>query len=156
MTDERKDDPKESLGKIILPVSDDTFGISGERVWACPLGNDLYEIRNTPWHTCDVNWGDVVRAVAANGNEWPTFIEVVRRSGHRTVHLFFFKETRDDFRSDVLHRLPEWKASYENGAGKLYAIDVQPGGDFEGLCKYLKELDAAKVDYRTVVDPIKN
>ena len=71
---------KEHLVKVILDVSDDTFGIGGERVWASPLGNDLYEIRNSPWHTCDVNWGDVVRAVVANDKEWPKFVEVVRRS----------------------------------------------------------------------------
>jgi hypothetical protein len=142
------------LVKVILNVSDDTFGVSGERVWAKPVGTDLYEIRNTPWHTCDVNWGDIVHAVPANEKEWPKFIEIVERSGHRTLHLFFYKETDDKYRSKVLDRLKEWKANYENANGNLYAFDVQPDGDMDGLCAFLDELGNTKVDYRTVVSPI--
>jgi len=143
--------------KVILDVSDDTFGISGERVWAVPLGGDLYEIRNTPWHTCDVSWGDVVRAVAPHDDddEWPRFVEVVERHGHRTLHLYFYKETDEGYRSEVLGRLKDWKANFENGDGKLYAVDIQPDGDLEGLCGYLDGLDTAKVEYRTEVTPIK-
>jgi len=144
----------DTLVKVILNVSDDTFGITGERVWAKPLGGDLYEIRNTPWHTCDVNWGDVVRAVAAHDKEWPRLIEVVERSGHRTMHILFYKETEETYRSEVLNRLKDWKANYENADGMLYAIDIQPGGDMEGLCAYSDQLDSSKVDYRTVVTPI--
>ncbi len=69
---------------------------------------------------------------------------------------YFHKEASGKLRSDVLHRLKEWESNYENGDGRLYAIDIQPGGDFEGLCKYLEELDTAKVDYRTEVEPIEN
>jgi hypothetical protein len=47
----------EHLVKIHVQVSDDTFKIGGESVWAKPLGNDLYEIRNNLWHSCDLNWG---------------------------------------------------------------------------------------------------
>jgi len=156
MTAEVNKSTNEELVKVILDVSDDTFGISGERVWAFPLGNNLYEIRNTPWHTCDVNWGDIVRAVAGNQNEWPRFVEVVERRGHQTVHLYFHPEASEDYRSEILNRLSEWKANYENGDGKLYAVDIQPGGDFTGICNYLKKLDTTKVDYRTEVLPIKD
>src|SRR5258706_7433736 len=149
-----KKDKNEELVKVILDVSDDTFGISGERAWAKPVGKDLYEIRNTPWHTCEVNWGDIVRAVPANEKEWPRFIEVVERSGHRTLHLFFYKEAKDSYRSEVLYRLKEWKANYANVNSDLYAIDIQPGGDLEGLCAYLDTLESTKVDYRTEVSPI--
>ena len=156
MAEVENEDANENLVKVILDVSDDTFGISGERVWALPVGNDLYEIRNTPWHTCDVHWGDIVRAVASNQDEWPRFVEVVERGGHQTLHLYFHAEASEDYRSDILNRLSEWKANYENGDGKLYAIDVQPGGDLAGLCNYLEKLDTAKIDYRTEVLPIKN
>ena len=154
MKKDKKSDKSEDLVKVILDVSDDTFGISGERVWASPLGDDLYEIRNTPWHTCDVNWGDVVRAVATNAKEWPKFVEVVRRSGHRTLHLFFYDTADEDFRTAVLNRFKDWKANYENADSKLYAIDVQPDGDLDGLCAYLDQLDSSKLDYRTIVTPI--
>jgi hypothetical protein len=154
VSEDAKTGQSEDLVKVILSVSDDTFGISGERVWASALGDDLYEIRNTPWHTCDVNCGDVVRAVAANDNEWPKFVEVVRRSGHRSLHVYFHDDADEAFRMGVLSRFKDWKATYENANSRLYAIDVQPDGDMDGLCTYLDQLDGSKLDYRTTVTPI--
>ncbi len=154
MNEDKKTEQSEGLVKVILNVSDDAFGSSGERVWASPLGNDLYEIRNTPWHTCEVNWGDVVRAVATIDNEWPKFVEVVRRSGHRTLHVYFHDDADEAFRTTILNRFKEWKANYENANSKLYAIDVQPDGDMDGLCAYLDQLAGSKLDYRTTVTPV--
>jgi hypothetical protein len=154
VNEDKKIEKNEGLVKVILDVSDDTFGISGERVWASPQGGDLYEIRNTPWHTCDVNWGDIVRAIAANDNEWPKFVEVVRRSGHLTLHLYFYDGADEAFRTAVLNRFKDWKANYENANSALYAIDIQPDGDMDGLCAYLDQLDNSKLEYRTVVTPI--
>jgi hypothetical protein len=82
----------EDLVKIHIELWDETFEIGGESVWAKPLGDDLYEIRNTPWHTCDVNWGDVIRATPENESTKPGFIEVVRSGGHRTLHVFIFRK----------------------------------------------------------------
>jgi Domain of unknown function (DUF4265) len=142
---------KDGLVKIIFDVADDTFGVGGERVWAKPLGEDLYEIQNTPWHTCDINWGDVVKAIPEATNQWPKLLEVVRRSGHRTLHLYFLKAT-DDEKDAVLKSLKEWKASYENYDNKLYALDVEPNGDFDGLCDYLDQWEKDdKLSYRTTV-----
>jgi Domain of unknown function (DUF4265) len=148
---DKKSEKNEDLVKVILDVSDDTFGISGERVWANPLGNDFCD---TPWHTCDVNWGDVVRAVAANEKEWPKFVEVVRRSGHRTLHIHFRDDADEAFRTAVLNRLKDWRANYENADSKFYAIDVHPEGDLDGLCAYLDQPGSSKLDYRTIVTPI--
>jgi len=146
-------DKEEVLEHVILDANDPTFGISGERVWALPLGENLYEIRNTPWHTCDVNWGDIVRAVSVSDNHWPTMQEVVRRGGHRTLHIFFLKETPEVEKEYVLSRLKQWKASYENARDQLYAVDIEPDGDFDGLCDFLATPEVQKIlDYPTRVD----
>ena len=143
------------LVKIHVEVSDDTFEAGGESVWAKSLGNDLYEIRNTLWHSCDINWGDVVRAVAKEENLKPEFINVVRRSGHRTAHLFFFKNCPAETKASILAGLKQWKASYENANGQLYGVDVDPAGDFDGLCNFLDRYERdGEFAYRTVVTPI--
>ena len=124
-------------------------------MWAKPLGNDLYEIRNSLWHTCELNWGDVVRAVARSEDLKPEFLEVVRRSGHRTLHLFFFEECSPDEKAFILAGLRQWKTSYENSDGLLYALDLAPEGDLEQLCRYLDQYESQeKLSYRTVVAPI--
>jgi len=141
----------EELVKVIFDVNDDTFGVGGEGVWARPMGNDLYEIRNTPWHTCEINWGDIVTGVPEQENQNPKIVEVVQRSGHRTLHIYFMATTENE-KMSVLTALKDWKASFENCDGKLYAIDVDSGGDFEGLCEYLDGWGKGdKLDYRTVV-----
>jgi Domain of unknown function (DUF4265) len=98
--------------------------------------------------------GDAVRAVAANEKAWPQFVEVVQRSGHRTLHIHFRDDADEAFRTAVLNHLKDWRANYENADSKLYAIDVQPEGDLDGLCAYLDQLANSKLDYRTVVTPI--
>jgi hypothetical protein len=145
------DDKENGFVKVVFDVTDDTFGVSGERVWAKPLGDDLYEIQNTPWHTCETNWGNVVRAIPEGENQGPKLLEVVRRSGHRTLHLYFLNST-DIEKDTVLKGLKEWKASYENNNSKLYAIDVEPDGDFDAVCHYFdrwKKDD--KLSYRSAV-----
>jgi len=145
-------DSKEKLEHVIINVNDSTFGTAGERVWALPLGNELYEVRNTPWHTCEIAWGDVVKAVADSDEHWPTMVEVVRRSGHRTLQIFFHKGTPEAERSRILKELNRLHASYEHAEGSLYAIDVEPDVDFAAFCAYLDELEAKDLlGYRTVV-----
>ena len=147
--DESKD---EGLVKIIIDAYDETFGIGGEGLWAKPLGDNLYEIRNTPWHTFEVNWGDVVRAIPEKENQKPKFIEVVRQSGHRTLHIYFFKETTKDEKSSILDELHTWKASFENSDSSLYAIDFEPDGDFDAACDYLNKFElSGKLEYRTAI-----
>jgi len=142
----------EGLVKIHLSLYDDIFEIGGESVWAKPLGTDLYEIRSTPWHTCDVNWGDIVKAVPDAADQKPEFLEVVQAGGHRTLHIFFFKQCPAEETARVLAELKKWKASYENADGQLYAVDVEPDGDFDGLCEYLDGfLSDDRLDYRTIV-----
>ena len=61
-----------------------------EKTEAAPLalGANLYELRNSPWHVRSVNWLDVVEAIPRNENEWPEFVRVHKRSGHRTIHVY--------------------------------------------------------------------
>jgi hypothetical protein len=51
----------EELEKILIELPSDHWSeLGGGRVWAKPLGDDQYEIRNTPWYAYDINWGDIV------------------------------------------------------------------------------------------------
>lgn len=71
-----------------LEADDDGWPPSGsERMWAAPVGPDLYRLDNAPWFVRGVAAGDVVRAVAEHENEWPTFVEVVSWSGNCTVRV---------------------------------------------------------------------
>lgn len=93
-----------------------------------------------------------MRPIPENENQWPEFIAVVHGSGHRTLHIFFFKELNEQDKTRVSDRLKDWKASYENCDGNLYAVDVEPEGDFDGLCDYLDGLGrGGRLDSTTTV-----
>jgi hypothetical protein len=132
---------KEQLVKIVVDMYDETFGISGEGVWAKPLGNDLYEVRNSPWHNTEINYLDVVRAVAPSEDRKPVFVDVYKRSGHRTIHVYFLKESTEEERKNVLRALNDLGATYEGATAQLYAIDLEPRIDFNAIADVLRQFE---------------
>ena len=83
----------ENLTKVHVDLPNNP-AMGGESMWAVDLGNDLYELRNVPFHAYDLNFGDVVRATADSPELKPEIRGVERRSGHRTLRVFFQKRER--------------------------------------------------------------
>ncbi|HLW97498.1 MAG TPA: DUF4265 domain-containing protein [Candidatus Acidoferrales bacterium] len=125
--------------RVIVDLPEPDMGVSGERLWAVPVGNDIFEIRNSPWHARNINWGDWVKAVAESEDKWPMFVSVVKRSGHRTMHVFIH-ESGSEKREEILKKINELGASYENADGKMYAIDCAPEVDVLRIIRYLDEM----------------
>jgi hypothetical protein len=136
------------LVKVVIELPEPDMGVTGERVWAVPLGSDLYEIRNSPWHSRQVNWGDIVKARAQSDKQWPIFVEVVRRSGHRTMHIYLHEKGREK-QQEFLAKFKELGATYENADSKMYALDFQPNVDVQPVLAYLEQLKTkGLLDYR--------
>ena len=81
----------EKLTKVYVDLPNH-WATGGESMWAVDLGDDLYEIRNVPFYAYNLNVGDVVFATADSPDLKPEVRRVVRRSGHRTMRLFFASE----------------------------------------------------------------
>src|SRR5262245_57581498 len=111
---------EEMLVKVRIELSA-AENISGERFWAKPLGDGLYELRNTPFFANDLNWGDIVRCDEPP-DEVPVIVEVVQPSGHQTVWVLFAKRLSVPKRSRLLKQLKTYGASYEHAQGPFYAI----------------------------------
>src|SRR5262245_19793597 len=133
----------EELEKILieLPAGHWT-GKSGERVWAKPLGDQQYELRNTPWYAYDITWGDVVRCEGMSPAELPIVRDIVRPGGHRTLRAYFLGDD-DSVRDAILDELIELGALHENADGKMYALDLEPDVDLERVVHYLREKESA-------------
>jgi Domain of unknown function (DUF4265) len=132
---------EELLVKIVVDLYDDTFEVSGEGLWAKPLGDDLYEVRNSPWHNTVINYLDVVKAVAPSEDKKPVFVEVYKRSGHRTIHVYFVKKSTTEERQSVLQTLNDLGGTYEGANAQLYAIDLGPGVDFNSVAGSLQQFE---------------
>jgi hypothetical protein len=139
---------EEAFVKIVVDIPEPDLGVSGESLWAVALGDDVYELRNSPWHARNLNWGDWVKAVAPDDTKKPVFVSVVKRSGHRTIHIFVEKEL--ERKVEILAEINRLGASYENNDSKMYAVDCPPEMDLVPLVMYLEKLENEKVlEFRT-------
>jgi hypothetical protein len=66
---------------------------------------------------------------------------VVRRSGHLTYRVFFPEVTLPDDRKRALDQINRAGASWEQGVGQLYSIDVPPDVDAVRLVDLLAVLE---------------
>ena len=113
------------------------WAVGGESLWALPLGSDTYELSNVPFYAYDLNFLDVVEASAASPDVKPVIRRVVRRSGHRTLRVIFRESTPKRDRVPLLKSLGELDAYFERATRTLFAIDIEPQGDFQGVCDRL-------------------
>ena len=133
-------DPKtgELLEKILIELPQDHWsGHTGERVWAKPLDQDIYEIRSVPWYAYDVSWGDVVRCEGMSPADLPVVADVVQSGGHLTVRLYFEDAVEPTERGRILEEVNRRGATYENANDSMYGLDIEPHVSPEALLDYL-------------------
>jgi hypothetical protein len=130
------DTADDRLVKVFIKLHESAYEM--ESFWAKPLGNDLYELRNCPWSAFDLHFYDVVRAVPDKPGELPRILEVVRASGHKTLRVAFQTEVKEEERLEMLRSLHQWRGFHENCDSRLYAVDVEPGGDYKAVCDQLR------------------
>ena len=133
-------DAEESLTKVHIDLPNH-WATGGESLWALPLRNDRYEIRNSPFHAYGINWGDVVRATEDNPELIPEVREVVIPSGNKTLRAFFNRSLSQDEQDAILSALQHLDFSWERANDFYVAIDVHPNGDYQAICDKLWELE---------------
>lgn len=111
--------------------------VGGESFWAEDLGNHLYRLRNTPFHAYGINFYDIVYAKAQSDELKPSILKVHEHCGHKTLRVFFLDDTSTQERISKLSELNKFKAYHENANGTLFAIDVEPEGDYDAVCDLL-------------------
>ena len=134
--------------KIVVNLPDCEDGVGAEGLWAIPLGNDLYEVDNSPWHSRDINYRDVVKATAPAPDKNPVVVSVERRSGHRTIQVVLLKSGQSR-RDEILNQLKELGATYEGAHSVLFALDFGPEVSWDPAMEYLGKLSEEELlEYR--------
>jgi hypothetical protein len=140
---------EEQFTKIVVDLPEADDGVGGEGLWTVALGEDLYEVRNSPWHSREINYLDIVKAIAPAPDKHPVFISVEKRSGHRTVQIVVLEDGKSR-KDEFLKELSELGATYEGAHSTLFALDFAPGVDWEPALNYLKDrLRENLIDHRT-------
>ena len=132
-------DDESNLVKVHFDLQEPEMGVGGESLWAAAVGPNLYELRNSPWHSRMVNWLDVVEAIAEAEGKLPEFVRVHKRSGHRTIHVYVF-DAGQSSKQDILNTCNQLGATYEGMDNRMYALDFAPEIDIAPQIEYLESL----------------
>jgi len=119
-------------------------------MWARALGNDLYELENSPFCAYGLNYKDVVLAQAESPSAKPLICRVERRGGHRTLRFRFPAEVDRSNRDSMLAQLNSLGTSFEGHEYRFFSLDVPPSADYQAICDQLFAWEADGVlEYET-------
>ena len=126
------------LVHVVFPLEVDEHGwppVSGERVWAEPVGDGLYRLANVPWFVRGVAEGDVVRAEPPDDRSWPVFQERVQWSGYCTVRVIPFSAgALHGSQEAVLEQFEPFGVTGEvAGSYPIVALSVPPDADLPAV-----------------------
>ena len=112
--------------------------MSAETLWAIDLGEDKYRIDNCPFFAYSISCGDVVYAPKDQSSGAPTFISIVRKSGNKTLRIFFDTPLRPgNFVEEILHSLNEKGCGYEGYSDRYFSINIPSTVQYYTICEYL-------------------
>lgn len=109
------------------------WATGGESMWAEPLGDNLFKIKNAPFFAYGLNYDDVVRATADSESLKPEIRALVESSGHRTFRLFFNKELTREQQEDILDSFQVLHVSYERANDTYVVLDLTPEGSYSSV-----------------------
>lgn len=128
--------------KVLFRVPEDDGSFRVETLWATALGNDEFKLDNSPFYAYSVSWEDVVYAPVDLAEGMPTFVRVIRKSGHRTVRVIFDPPVQAGNDSErVLRGLVSLGCTYEGANRGYMSIDVPPSVQLESVRRYLIDQD---------------
>jgi len=110
-----------------------------ESLWACRVGDDLYQLVDIPFFAYGLHYGDVVRAERVIRG-------VVRPSGHTTLRIVFRRDDEPRARRiGLMSELAAMKVSFEAWDDSFFALDVAPDGDVDAVIERLEWLEKRDV-----------
>lgn len=133
--------------------------VSREELWAKYLGNDLYQLKAPSSMIAEFHFGDVVRAVTSPPNNMPLVLEVVQRSGHKTIRIVFLREVNDLTQQKILNGLQSFQVTCRMAFDRFWTVDIDPRENYQVVYDYLRSAERAgcliykpNVDISTLVN----
>lgn len=121
-----------------FPVNDGEGEII-ERMHAVPYEGN-YVLDNSPFYAFGISFGDLFRAVPADGEL--RFVEIVSHNGHSTYRIKLLPNSDHEFFLKNWSGLEKLGCTYEGssaGDERLYSIDVPPGVDVGEVYRVLED-----------------
>ena len=136
-TDNHCSTPEEGLAKVIFDLSNDGGPVATESLWAEPLGNGFFRLRNVPFFAYGFSERDVVNVVESDGQ----FLvkSVAERGGHSTYRIYLPDESTGEKFAQIWTPLEQLGCTYERANRALVAVDVPPTSDVYAVYAVLEK-----------------
>ena len=126
------------------------WSTGGEELLARRLSDDLYELQHSPLYAYALNFLDVVRAIPCPADDRPRVRDVVRRSGHSTLRVFFYESVRLLERVALLDGLAELGVTHTSANPRYVALDIPPATALPAVRARLDEWERSeRIQYET-------
>jgi len=112
-------------------------GSATETLWAERVDSRRFRLRNVPFFVFDVSVEDVVLAREAEGSF--EFEGVSIRGGHSTYRIITRKTASPETFLSKWQELEKSGCTYEQGPGRLRAVDVSPKADIHKVYELLEQ-----------------
>jgi hypothetical protein len=129
-----------NLVKVVIDLKDDQYG--AETLWAEPLDEGLYRLRNVPFLAYGYSEDDFVNVAEIDGRLVVT--AVAQRGGHSTYRVFLPQATDEEAFAPLWDPLGKLGCTYERANTRLIGIDVPPGSDVYAVYDVLEKGEQAK------------
>ena len=132
------------LAKVVVSLAAaDWHDHATESLWARPLGENRFRIKNVPFYAFGVSYDDVVEAPTI-GNQ-NVMRAVVQRGGHSTYRIFVSNTASLKRFSEFWLPLERLGCTFERATERLFGIDVPPEADIYKVYDLLQAGEDASV-----------
>ncbi len=132
-----------SNAKVLFRIPEEDGSTFTESLWAINLGDNRYQLDNSPFFAYSVSWQDIVYAPYDEDEEAVTFQRVVSKSGNRTIRVKFDLPLAPGNPSDeVLQGLLRLGCSYEGMNARYVSVNIPPPVELEAVRQYLISVEA--------------
>jgi len=111
-----------------------------ETLWARPLEDGRFEVRNVPFYAYGLNFLDLVKAREDGEGPW-RITRISEPSGHRTIRLFLTEPLAPAQRGMFLLQLRGLGVALDEATDQYIAVDVPPESDWEAVRAHLDGLE---------------
>jgi len=149
-------DEFEQLVKVFVRLKPDAdsrtehWWADAESLWAFPLGEDAYELRNIPWETDALHHRDIVRCRPSEDGRLQV-VDVLKPGGHATLRVTFADSVAADRLNETVQQLEALVGFAERISDHDWAFDINPNGDLGGARALVSELESDGVLVETAV-----
>ena len=125
--------------KFLLPPEEHA---EAEWLWAEPLGDSAFRLKNTPLFVEGIGCEDVVEAALDEEYRVLVFRQVIRRAGHSTYRVAVQPGISDERANAARDLLVSRGCVIEGLSPRMYAIDIPPSTDIDEIYEILEKVMA--------------